>query len=166
MPIVTRPDSPNTSRAMSEGSLRSGMKSISLATPSSVSYRVSRISVPGRYFRLARNFSVGAIRHRPLSGVPSSAAKHASESNPGEQTHDPAGRRAAENIGNQRRHASAFDDDVRRKLDDVADRAGEIKSAEVADEAGLRPIGRAVEHIDLMVPLHTQHGGEKPDWTG
>ena len=87
MHIVTRPDSPTTSRTMSEVSLRSGMKSISVATPSSVSYRVSRISVPGRYFRLTRKFSaVGAIRQRPLSGVPSSAAKQASESNRGQHS--------------------------------------------------------------------------------
>ena len=33
---------------MSEVSLRSGMKSISVAAPSSVSNRVSRISVSGR----------------------------------------------------------------------------------------------------------------------
>jgi hypothetical protein len=87
MHIVTRPDSPTTRRTKSEVSLRSGMKSISVATPSSVSKRVSRISVSGRYFRLTRNFSVfGAIRQRPLSEVPSNAAKHASESNLGQHS--------------------------------------------------------------------------------
>ena len=87
MHIVTRPDSPTTIRTMSEVSLRSGMKSISVATPSSVSKRVSRISVSSRYFRLTRNFSVfGAIRQRPLSASPSSAAKQASESKRGQHS--------------------------------------------------------------------------------
>ena len=271
MHIVTRPDSPTTSRTMSEVSLRSGMKSISVATPSSVSKRVSRISVSGTIFSAGAEFLrrrrdppaavVGGaeqcrkarigIEPRPAQPVdravarnqrrgfavpdqrivrdarwslatqsvksmttlmssgrcssascqfdsgtrreisrPSQALVGLAERRRGhfivpavgvdrtehhvvvehhravelpeverrlvvaaeaEQAHNPAWRRAAENTGDERRHSSAFDDDVRRKLDDVADRPGEIKRAEVADEARLRPIGRAVEHIDVIV---------------
>ena len=87
MQNVTRPVSPFTRRTMSEVLLRSGMKSISVATPSSVSNRVSRISVLSRYFRLVRNSSAfGAIRQRPLSASPSRAAKQASESKRGQHS--------------------------------------------------------------------------------
>ena len=87
MHIVTRPDSPTTRRTRSEVPLRSGMKSISVATPSSVSKRVSRISVSCAVFPAdAKLFRRGAIRQRPLSGVPSSAAKQASESNRGQHS--------------------------------------------------------------------------------
>ena len=79
MHIVTRPVSPTTSRTRSEVPLRSGMKSISVAAPSSVSNRVSRISVSARYCRLTRKFSgfrrdppaavVGAAEQRGKTGI-------------------------------------------------------------------------------------------------
>ena len=83
-----------------------------------------------------------------------------------EQAHDAARRRAAENPGDERRRAGAFDDDVGRKLVDVVDRAGEIKRAEVADELRLRPIRRAVEHIDLVVALLPHQRREQADRAG
>lgn len=62
------------------------MKSISVAAPSFVSNLVSRIRVPSRYFRVTHaEVSRGAIKNRPLSGVPSGAAKHAVESKLGGQ---------------------------------------------------------------------------------
>jgi hypothetical protein len=63
-----------------------GMKSMSVAAPSFVSNLVSRISVLSRYFHVTRaEGSVGAIKNRPLSGVPSKAAKHAAKSKLGGQ---------------------------------------------------------------------------------
>ena len=54
----------------------------------------------------------------------------------------------------------------RRQLDDVANRAGEIKRTEIADQRRLGPIGRAAQHIDLIVALDAHHGREQPDRTG
>ena len=85
--MVTRPTSPRTIRITPELPLRIGMKSITVTAPSSVRNLVSRMRVWSRYLRLAWNFSAsGAIRQRPLSGVPRSAAKHASESNRGQHS--------------------------------------------------------------------------------
>jgi predicted component of type VI protein secretion system len=63
------------------------MKSMSVTTPSAVSKRVSRMSEWPRYRRVARAaVSAGAMIQRPCSDVPSSAAKHASESKRGQQS--------------------------------------------------------------------------------
>lgn len=67
---------------------RIGMKSTAVAAlPSDISKRVSRINVPSRYRRVMRRGSAaGAMRQRPWSGVPSSAAKQAAESNRGQHS--------------------------------------------------------------------------------
>ncbi len=63
------------------------MKSISATLPVSVSKTVSRIIVPGRYCRWTRaGGSAGAMRQRPLSGVPTRAAKQAGLSNRGQHS--------------------------------------------------------------------------------
>ena len=63
------------------------MKSISATLPSLVSKIVSRIIVPGRYCRRMRTGgSAGAMRQRPLSGVPTRAAKQAGLSKRGQHS--------------------------------------------------------------------------------
>jgi hypothetical protein len=91
--IATRPLSPTTRRTKVGFSWRRGMKSTSVTAPSSVSKRVSRIRVLGRYRRVMVAVPPrGAISQRPFSGVPSKAAKQASESNRGQhsQSTDPS----------------------------------------------------------------------------
>jgi len=75
-------------RIRSQLSSRGGMKSMSVAAPSAVSKSVSRTSEPSVYRRLRFVTSpTGAIRQRPFSGPPRSAAKHAAESKRGTQSH-------------------------------------------------------------------------------
>lgn len=67
--------------------------SITATVPESVWNSVSSTSVPGRYRRrTARTACFGAICQRPLSAVPSSAAKQAPESKRGthSQSIDPS----------------------------------------------------------------------------
>ena len=85
--ITTTPLLQRTSRTTSDALPRGGMKSISVTSPSAHSNVVSRMSVSLRYARLiALGLSFGAISHRPLSLVPSSAAKQASESKDGQHS--------------------------------------------------------------------------------
>src|SRR5437588_135559 len=85
--IATRPRTPLTMRTTCEPSPRGGMNSTSRASPSFVLISVSRIRVCSRYLRVNRaSRSCGAMSQRPCSGVPSSAAKQASESNRGQQS--------------------------------------------------------------------------------
>ena len=63
------------------------MKSMTETTPSAVVNSVSRIKVPGWYQRVTRLIvPSGVNNHLPFSGVPSSAAKHAGESNLGKDS--------------------------------------------------------------------------------
>jgi len=72
---------------MAGASPRGGMKSITRTEPVSVSQSVSRMSVHLRQLRRPLHASPrGASSHRPFSGVPSSAAKHAPESKRGKQS--------------------------------------------------------------------------------
>jgi len=81
------PRSPTAMRTTLLSLRRGGMKSTILTEPSAVSNRVSRMSVLPRYRRVTRTASSrGAISQRPWSGVPRSAAKHASESNRGQHS--------------------------------------------------------------------------------
>ena len=85
--MASFPRSPLTMRTRCEWSRRTGMKSVTVAAPSSVSNRVSRISVSGRYRRLTRGASAaGRMSQRPFSGEPSKAAKHAAESKRGQHS--------------------------------------------------------------------------------
>jgi hypothetical protein len=59
------------------------MQSMRSAVPDAVTNVVSTISVVPRYCRVTSNVSSGAIDQRPFSGVPTSAAQHAGESNRG-----------------------------------------------------------------------------------
>jgi len=93
MRIETRPSRHSTRRISRELVPPAGMKSWISTIPPSVSKRVSRISVSARYRReAARPPCCGAMSQRPLSGVPSNAAKQASESNRGQhsQSIDPS----------------------------------------------------------------------------
>ncbi len=81
------PLTPSIIRATTGSPLRGGMQSVSRTVPDPVTNSVSRISVSGRYRRLTRPpASVGAIRQCPCRSSPSSAAKHAWESNLGRQS--------------------------------------------------------------------------------
>ncbi len=88
MRIGTSPWSPSTMRtSCGAPPLRSGMKSITLATPLSVSKSVSRIGMPSRYRRETRRTGTdGHSSHLPCSSLPSRAAKHAAESVRGRQS--------------------------------------------------------------------------------
>ena len=86
MRIGTCPRMPFTTRITSTRSGRSatGMKSMTVATPLSVSNSVSSMSVPSRYFRRTCLTSpCGARSQRPFVSSPRSAAKHAPESKRG-----------------------------------------------------------------------------------
>jgi hypothetical protein len=80
------PEIPRTTRTTSEAEFLGGMKSMSTATPVGVSKVVSRMSVPDRYWRRLDQTPSGAISQRPCSALPSKAAKHAGESNRGQQS--------------------------------------------------------------------------------
>lgn len=83
----TRPRTPSTIRTSSIVPSRGGMKSITRTVPSGVSHSVCRTSVSSRYCRrVASPAPTGATRQLPLSSLPSSAAKHAAESNLGRQS--------------------------------------------------------------------------------
>ena len=86
--MCTVPRLPTTMRTISDQPLRGGMKSISVTAPSGVSKSVSRIRVSPRYRRVMVGglSETGEISQRPLSGVPSRAAKHAPESKRGQQS--------------------------------------------------------------------------------
>ena len=86
MRMATRPASPATIRTMWDDRPRGGMKSMRATAPASVSRRVSRMRVPGRYRRLARALGQGAMRQKPLVSSPSNEAKQASESNLGQHS--------------------------------------------------------------------------------
>jgi hypothetical protein len=63
------------------------MKSMTRTVPAAVSQVDSSTIVPSRYRRrVATPPAIGAIRQRPCSGPPSSAAKHAVESKWGRQS--------------------------------------------------------------------------------
>ena len=71
-------------RTSSDDPLRRYMKSVSETDPSAVVKTVSRIRVSLRYRRVtSTSFCVGAISHRPCSGPPRSAEKHAALSKRG-----------------------------------------------------------------------------------
>ena len=87
MRIFTRPRRPSTMRTTSVRSPQIGMKSVSRTAPVDVVKVVSRTSESPRYRRVVRRVScAGAISHRPCSGVPSSAQKHAASSKRGTQS--------------------------------------------------------------------------------
>ena len=74
-------------------SARGGMKSVTRTVPPLTSHSVTRTREASRYERrVARRARLGAMSQRPLSGVPSSAAKQAPESNRGRhsQSIDPS----------------------------------------------------------------------------
>ena len=84
--MATSPRTPRTMRTTStfSSSSLSGMKSMSATAPRSVSNVVSMTAVSGKYRRVLRTTAPsGASNQRPCSGPPSSAAKHAGESNRG-----------------------------------------------------------------------------------
>ena len=83
----TLPRRPSTMRTRSGWSARGGMQSMTATVPEAVSNSVSSTSVSPRYRRRTLADSpAGANRQRPCSGVPSSAARHAAESNFGRQS--------------------------------------------------------------------------------
>ena len=82
----TVPCRPMTCRTTTGGPSRGGMQSSTVTAPASVSKSVSRIRVVSRYRRFTERTPGGASRQNPLSGWPSSAAKHAPESKRGMQS--------------------------------------------------------------------------------
>jgi hypothetical protein len=74
-------------RTTSVAPVLGGMKSVTAATPESVSHSVRNARDDSRYRRLTRfTWPAGATSHRPWSGVPSSAAMHAPLSKRGMQS--------------------------------------------------------------------------------
>ena len=90
---ATAPLMPTTMRTTSGACPRGGMKSMTRTVPSGVTQSVCRINVPSTYWRVVqRPPAAGASFQHPASGVSSSAAKHAGESNRGKhnQSMEPA----------------------------------------------------------------------------
>ncbi len=84
--IRTLPRTPSTILTTSGAVPRGGMKSKTRTVPSSVFQVVSSTIVSWRYRRVGSPPPTGATSQRPLSGVPSSAAKQAPESKRGKQS--------------------------------------------------------------------------------